>query len=76
MVRIATVIEDRYLIDFYQSIAIIILLTGMVVAMVSISLLATFRQYMTRNMKKVPYLAEQPEARNGTTAATAMLSPC
>ena len=27
-------------------------------------------------MKKVPYLAEQLEARNGAAAATAMLSPC
>ena len=43
MVHIATVIEERYLIDFYQNIAIAILLTGMVVALVAISLLATFR---------------------------------
>ena len=76
MVRIATVIEERYLIDFYQNIAIGILLTGMVVALVAISLLATFRQYMARKMKKVQYLAKQLEARNGTAAATAMLSTC
>ena len=76
MVRIATVIEERYLIDFYQNIAIAILLTGMVVALVAICLLATFRRYLARKMKKVPYLAEQLEARNGTAAATAMLSPC
>ena len=69
MVRIATVIEERYLVDFYQNITIAILLTGMVVAVVAISLLASFRQYMARKMKKVPYLDEQLEARNGTAAA-------
>ena len=36
MVRIATVIEERY---FYQNIALAILLTGMSVAVVAISLL-------------------------------------
>ena len=76
MVCIATVIEERYLVDFYQNIAIAILLTGMVVAVVAISLLASFRRYMARKMKKVPCLAEQLEARNGTVAATAMLIPC
>ena len=76
MVRIETVIKERYLIDFYQNIAIGILLTGMVVALVAISLLATFRQYMARKMKKVQYLAKQLKARNGTAAATAMLSTC
>ena len=54
MVRIATIIEDRQLVDWYQIIAIIILLAGMVVALVAINLLVSFRRYMTRKMKKVP----------------------
>ena len=76
MVRIATVIEERYNVDFYQNIILAILLTWMGVTVVAVCLLASFRRYMARKLQKVPYLAEQLEARNVTAAATAMLSPC
>ena len=50
MVQIATIIEDRPLINWYQHIAIIILLAGMVLA----SLLVSLCRYMTMKMGRYP----------------------